>query len=76
MEIHAQVTGPYKKLTCHVELAFAIPRDIRKHHWVFLYIKGLHPHPPPPPTKTPQDVFNSITDLMNRHNILTLTRGM
>jgi hypothetical protein len=75
VEIHAQGMTTYKKLPCHVEMAFLIPQDIKKHHWVFLWIKGLHPHPPPPPTKTPQDTFHKISKLMKSHNVLTLTRG-
>lgn len=66
----------YKKLPCHVELAFMVPHNIQLYPWVFLLVKGLHPHPPPPPTKTPHAIFQSITKLMSSHNILTLTRGI
>ncbi len=75
MEIHTQDLRSFETLPCVVDLVYVVPNDLETFPWAFLWSKGIHKHPPPPPSKTPNELFQQVNNLMKSHNILTLTRG-
>jgi hypothetical protein len=72
---HPQGPGQLVRQGCRVTFEIIIPCNLAETPYYLFSSHGVHTHPPPPPHKTPQELKEEITGLIQRMKDPSLTTG-